>query len=128
MTTDKPDLYSVLDHYGWQPPAEHPGWRSVRCLVHDERHASCRVNYDLQVIRCMACGFKGDSYNVIMHHEGVNFADAKRIGAQLFGAGDSSIRSGHTSSGAVSSGSRHTTGNRAYIPPRLRNRSERAAG
>lgn len=124
MTTQdsdaKPDLYLALDHYGWDPPFERPGWHSMKCLIHGEQHPSCRVNYDLQVWVCMACGAKGDVYNIIEHHEGVGFREAKRIGQELFGASGPDVRSQRGSGHTVSRGSRHTTGGGAYVPPRLR--------
>ena len=123
MTTPddgRPSLYDVLDHYGWNPPGERGGWSSVKCQVHDETRASCRVNYDLGVVRCMACEFKGDVYTVIMHHEGVDFREALTIAGELFNGTDTGARGqakGRTGSGRSG---RTTGGGTAYIPPRMR--------
>ena len=121
-TTDdgRPSLYDVLDHYGWNPPGERGGWSSVKCLVHAETRASCRVNCDLGKVRCMACEFKGDVYTIIMHHEGVNFREALAIAGEKFNGTDTGSR-GRAGSHTGSTRSGRTTGsNNAYIPPRMR--------
>lgn len=122
---DKPDMLEVLQHYDWGPLNEGPGWRSIRCKVHDERRASARVNYELGRIRCFACDFSGDAYDVIKYEEGCDFATAKRIGEEVFGASGGPLRSQHggQSGRGVPGGARYRTTSRGYVPPRLRSRT-----
>lgn len=110
---DRPDLYEVLEHYGWEPPSPRPGWVSVKCQVHGETRASCRINYDLGAIKCMACDFKGDVYTLIMHHEDVGFRQALTIGANF----DTDT---HRPAGRGRHTTRRTQPTRGYVPPRLR--------
>lgn len=121
----KPDLYEVLVHYGWQPPMPGPGWRSIRCDVHDDRHASARINYDTEKVHCFACGFRGDVYDVIQHHEGVDYRAAVNIGKGFTDSNVSDVPnvSSGFSSRAVSGGARDQSRGRGYVPPWLRSKS-----
>jgi hypothetical protein len=71
MTTSKPDLRAVLEHYN----VEIRGQRrelQVLCPIHDESRPSCSVNLDKGLIHCMSCGFGGDSFDIIMKKEGLD--------------------------------------------------------
>ena len=65
------DIWPVLEHYGWTLPAPRGVWQSVRCHVHDDKHASCRVSQDAGVIKCLGCEFKGSAIDVVRHYEGI---------------------------------------------------------
>lgn len=73
---DKPDLGSLLDHYGveWRPG---PGNQKVLCPVHAETEPSCSVNVDKGLWRCFSCGEEGDAWTLIMRKEACDFAKAK---------------------------------------------------
>ena len=75
MSEDKPDLAAVLDHYG---VIYNPNKSSQKCLcpVHEEHVQSCSVNLDEGWWNCQACNAKGDSWNLIMLKEGLDFGPA----------------------------------------------------
>lgn len=76
---DKPDLISVLQHYGADTyRAKESGWSDVKCPFHDDRTASARVNIKLGRFRCFACDMTGDAIDLIMTKEGLGFGDACR--------------------------------------------------
>ena len=75
MSEDKPDLGAVLDHYNvvFKPDRSS---QKVLCPVHEEHVQSCSVNLDEGWWNCHACNAKGDSWNLIMLKEGIDFAAA----------------------------------------------------
>ena len=77
------ELWPILEHYGWMLPSPKTGWFTVKCGIHDDSHASCRVNNDEGVLACMACGFKGDTIKLIRHMEGCSYVEAVRIAEQI---------------------------------------------
>ena len=97
MTTEKPYLGDVLDHYDVvYNPARMS--QKIHCPVHDDSVSSCSINLEEEGwYKCHACGSQGDSLNLIMAKEGVNFAASKRIAEGI--AADSSHKvSGTTDS------------------------------
>lgn len=82
MVVQKPDLASVLDHYGvvFDPTR---GSQKILCPVHEETVKSCSINLDEQWFNCHACGKKGDSFTLIMEKEGVDFATAVTIAKKI---------------------------------------------
>ena len=85
MTEAQYDIWPVLEHYGWDVGAPRYGWVTVKCGIHDDSHASCRVNNELGALACMACGFKGDTIKLIRHMEGCSYVEAVRIAKKLSG-------------------------------------------
>lgn len=126
MNDGKPDLYEVLDYYGWEQRSQGSGWRTIKCKLHGDRSASARVNYDEGRLRCFACSFHGDVYDIIQKEEDVDFHAARRIGQERFGASGTGIRgrAGRQSGRGVSGSARHRTLDSAYVPPRLRPRTD----
>ena len=118
----RPDLFEVLDHYGWQPPNPGHGWQRIKCHAHGERKASAGVHYEHGYVNCFGCGFKGGSLDVIMHEEGVGFRDAISIGERFSREGNLDVRqfSPRLGGGAVSGSSRNTSASAGWVPPRLR--------
>lgn len=68
----KPDLQSVLLHYGVDAPRS----GNYNCAVHEETTPSMSVNLDEQVVQCFSCGFAGDAFSLIMEKEQVDFRGA----------------------------------------------------
>lgn len=73
--TSKHDLAAVLKHYGTNCP-EKRQWSAIKCVIHDDTHASAAVSPDREMFFCHACDFAGDVYELIMRKEGVGFKDA----------------------------------------------------
>lgn len=116
----KPDLYAVLDHYGWEQPSQSSGWRAIKCHIHGDRHASASVNYDEGRVYCHACGFSGDAYDVIQSEEGISdFNAAKRIGEEKFGASGPALQRGpaRKQRRAVPSGAGRARVDSGWVPP-----------
>ncbi|MBL8065291.1 MAG: DNA primase [Chthonomonadaceae bacterium] len=55
------------------------------CPFHDDKHPSFRVNPNLGVYKCWACGASGDLFTWVMATENVDFAEALKILAQIAG-------------------------------------------
>jgi hypothetical protein len=111
------DIYAVLEHYGWDLPAPRHGWINVKCHEHDDSRASAVISQDHDGVRCMACGFGGNSIKVIMEKEGVNFARAKQV-AEGLSAGSNIDVSRQRSNGARLSGqARSIRSDGRYVPP-----------
>lgn len=68
MTKDKPDLATVLEHYGAKVPVKY-GYASMKCVLHEDSHASATVNLDKQTYYCFVCQFSGDVYEVVKKKE-----------------------------------------------------------
>ena len=123
------DIHQVLEHYGWNLPAERTGWVTVKCGAHDDSHQSCRINHDTGYVLCMACGFPrdgkaGDAVNVVRYYEGCGYKDAVRRCQELTGGSELGVpRTGGRRRGVPSS-SRGDARNRKYVPPRLRSRTD----
>jgi DNA primase len=90
MSEDKPDLAAVLDHYNvvFKPDRSS---QKVLCPVHEEHVQSCSINLDEGWWNCHACNAKGDSWNLIMTKEGIDFAAAIAFAKDLaLGCGSNS--------------------------------------
>lgn len=72
------DLVTLLEELGWATPARDTGWCSVRCGAHDDTHASARVNVELGVYYCHACGLSaGSPTKLLMTARHLDYATAK---------------------------------------------------
>ena len=111
------DIYAVLEHYGWELPAPRHGWVNVRCNEHDDKHASAVISQDSDGVRCMACGFGGNSIKVIMEKEGLSFANAKQVAEGLSTGSGFDVSRSHSSGLRLSSDSRSIRGDSRYVPP-----------
>lgn len=121
---DTSDLHEILTHYGWHLPSQKSGWHTVKCGAHEDRHSSCRINYDIGRVKCMACDFEGDSIDVIKYYERLDFKDAKRRREELTGTSDKRVSTTTRRGGTVSNGSRYQQRRGTYTPSRLRSRTD----
>src|SRR5690606_1427539 len=87
-------ITKVLLHYfpHWDPPENRREWNMCHCPDHAEERPSCSVNYELGVIKCHACDFKGNSISIIQRKEGMRYAEAVRHAEKLFGGGYQEIQ------------------------------------
>ncbi|MFE2997968.1 CHC2 zinc finger domain-containing protein [Nocardia sp. NPDC059246] len=79
-------IREVVSHYypEWKPPKDSGReWLRTLCPFHGESNASASISYEHNAFICRACGVKGDVYSIIMREEGVGFAEAKRLAAEL---------------------------------------------
>lgn len=72
---NKHDLKSVVLHYGGKVGQSH-GWRSMKCIIHDDKMNSASINVADQKYYCFVCDFSGDVYDIIMRKEGGTLKDA----------------------------------------------------
>jgi CHC2 zinc finger len=55
------------------------GWAQVRCVFHQDRHASLSIHHEYGAFRCFACGAHGgDVLAFEMVHSGADFKSAAR--------------------------------------------------
>lgn len=116
-------IHAVLEHYGWDLPGERTGWVSVRCCEHDDSHASARINEDEGAVACLACGFKGDVYSVIMQKEGCSYREAVNRAKAITADSGRDIREQPAGRRGVSASPRLNTPGRAYVPAWRRGRA-----
>jgi len=116
--TDKPDLATVLEHYGATIPNKY-GYISMRCVLHEDTHSSATVNIDKQRYHCFVCQFDGDVYDVVSNKEEIGFKDAvTRAEAIANGNRREVRRSTGSSNGLLPARARNNQGSRRYVPPR----------
>lgn len=94
---DKHSIGPVFAHYGGSLPSVGTRWVSVRCPFHGDRTASAAINLEENAFACYACDIKGDTYAIIMQHEGVGFREAFSIAEDITREGRQSIRGPHSS-------------------------------
>ena len=123
----KHEIVPVLEHYGGYIHRDRYGWQKIRCPFHDDGHASATVNTDENAFNCFGCGIKGDTYSIIMQHEGVGFSEALKVAERITGTSSDSLRKEYRSSGRIFSESGNHLRRRAYSPPRLSRRSANGA-
>jgi DNA primase len=116
--TDKPDLATVLEHYGAQIPNKY-GYISMRCVLHEDTHSSATVNIDKQRYHCFVCQFDGDVYDVVSKKEEIGFRDAVTRAEAIANGNRREVRK-HTgsSNGLLPARARNNQGSRRYVPPR----------
>lgn len=107
-----------MEHYGICDLPEEDRWIKVKCPFHGDSHASATVNPVKNGFKCFACGIQGDTYNIIMQHEGVEFLEAVKRAEEISGISSKSLRKEHSSSRRVSSKPRAGLSRGGYIPPR----------
>ena len=61
MTSDKPTIQWVIEHYHLQP--NRAGF--ILCPVHEERQPSCHLDRKKDYFYCFGCGASGDSIGLI---------------------------------------------------------------
>ena len=79
-------IAEVLSYYfpGWDPPRDNGReWVPCLCPAHDEDRPSAAVSYGHDAVACLACGFKGNVYSIIMKREGVPYRVAVNRAAEI---------------------------------------------
>ena len=92
---DKHPIGPVLAHYGATLPNRTEVWVSIKCPFHGDRHASAAVHLTGNAFACYACGIKGDTYAIIMQHEGVKFREALNLAEEWTGQSGEALRYGY---------------------------------
>lgn len=110
---DKHPIGPVLTHYGATLPHSTGRWTSIKCPFHGDSRASAAVHLDGNVFACYACGIKGDTYAIIMQHEGVGFREALDRAEDITGKSSETVRSKYSSGSRLSGRSRSVLGNSA---------------
>jgi hypothetical protein len=64
------------------------GEQAIKCPVHEERNASCRLNLGRKVMMCNACEFKGSVIDLVIAKEGLDVAAAFAFAESIAGRGD----------------------------------------
>lgn len=89
----KHSIEKVLLHYGAQLQRCNPDrWSSVRCPFHGDGRASAAVHLNSNAFACYACGIKGDTYAIIMQHEGIGFRAALALAEEITGISGETLR------------------------------------
>lgn len=116
--TDKPkhDILPVLEHYGLEV-RDGMGWIKVRCPFHGDSHASAAVNPELNVFKCFACQIGGDTYGIIMQHEGKSFSEAYAIAQKISTISNTTLSTVHSYGRRVPNKSGSHLARRGYTPP-----------
>lgn len=112
---DKPAIDAIVKHYGGQLPYGRQGWVKMKCPFHDDSHASAAINIKENAYKCFACGVQGDSYDLVMHEEGVNFVKAKQLAERISPTSSENVRSGRNTSRGVSKRARANIGRRGSV-------------
>lgn len=91
------------------------GWVKMKCCFHDDSHASAAVNIQENQFKCFACGVGGDTYDLIMEQEGMNFVKAVKFAEGISPTGGDILRSGRTSSRGIPRRKGSNTGRRSSL-------------
>lgn len=80
-------IVAVIHRYyeDWEPPEDDPrrDWLKCLCPFHGETRKSACVSFEHDAFICYACPVKGDAIALIRMQEGVTYAEAKLIVAEL---------------------------------------------
>lgn len=76
-------IEGVLDKYGVEYNPDKDRNQQVRCVFHDDSHASASVNLGSGVFNCFTCSVAGDAIELLMSQEGIEFREAKRQAEEL---------------------------------------------
>jgi DNA primase len=110
---DKHSIGPVFAHYGGETPRATNRWVSVRCPFHGDHTASAAINLEENAFACYACDIKGDTYAVIMQHEGIGFREAYQRAEDLTGESRQIVRGFGGAGGRLSRHSRSHLGRSA---------------
>lgn len=86
-------ITAVLSHYGADDLPETLGWKSIRCIFHDDRNASARYcsNGDTEAFHCNSCSASGDVISLVKQQESLDYKEAlaflEEITGEQVGAG-----------------------------------------
>lgn len=122
------EIKKVLEHYGARV-VERKGWSSLRCPFHDDTHSSAAVNTQENVFCCFACQIKGNTYSIIMKHEGMDFSEAVKFAEGITGQSRKVLFNSNRGRGGLprrtgnNSGSSSQDGSRSGARSRYRTRA-----
>ena len=113
----KPDLATVLEHYGVRITHRH-GWVPCKCIMHDDSHASAAYNLDTQGYNCLVCQVLGDVYDVVSRMENIKeFKDVKRRAEEIaHGSSRTIFQQSNTTGSLLPRGTRHNQGDSKQVP------------
>lgn len=80
----KPDIVAVFEYNGGQMPhfIKDDGLK-VSCPFHGrDTNPSAIINVNRQYFTCFTCDARGDSWSLIMEHEGLSFPEAMRFAVE----------------------------------------------
>lgn len=119
MTKEKPDLGIALEYYGAKLPVKY-GYASMKCVLHDDSHASATVNLEKQMYYCFVCQFRGDVYDVVRTKEGIKeFKDVVTRAEEITNGNRATLSQGAGSRDSLlPTRSRNNKRSRRYVPPR----------
>ena len=112
IDNDLPSIRAILEHYGAKLRQTH-GQVNLKCPFHSDTHQSGSANLDKNIFICFACGVQGNSIQIIVRQEGLNFNEAKRFAEGITGESSSRVRGKHLSGGRLPKKQGHTTGSSA---------------
>ncbi|GAA1585698.1 CHC2 zinc finger domain-containing protein [Nocardia ninae] len=88
-------IVSAIQRYypDWIPPEDRQTYNKCLCPFHGESRPSASISFEHNRFNCFACGASGDAIDIIRHQEeGISFAEAKRLAADLSPGRDDSVR------------------------------------
>lgn len=106
----EPPIAKIVEHYGGKLRRDYGSWQKIRCPFHSDSHASAGVCVTENLFVCHGCGIKGNPFNIIKQHEGVNYREAIKIAENITGEGYSALRSTPSLGRRVSSTARDKSG------------------
>ena len=109
IDNDLPSIRAILEHYGASLRQTH-GQVNLKCPFHSDTHQSGSANLDKNIFMCFACGVQGNSIQIIVRQEGLNFNEAKRFAERITGESSSTVRGKHLSGGRLPKKQRNSTG------------------
>ncbi|MFF4244283.1 CHC2 zinc finger domain-containing protein [Streptomyces sp. NPDC001822] len=111
---EKPTLEAVLEHYEVDFNSQRVTGMAP-CPLHEDKTPSMSFNTDKGLWKCHSCGKGGDSFNLIMEKEEVDFVGARAFAASLAFATRDAGGGGERVSGSAYAG-------RRKVSPRQGNR------
>ena len=96
IDNDLPPIREILEHYGATLRSTH-GQVNLRCPFHSDSHQSGTANLDKNIFICFACGVQGNSIQIIVRQEGLNFNEAKRFAEGIAGKVSTEVRGKYSS-------------------------------
>lgn len=80
----KLDILDVLSYYGANVNhVSRFGWSPIKCIWHNDSHASASVNVDLGGFKCHTCGISGDGIKIIREQEHLGFEEAVEFARKI---------------------------------------------
>lgn len=108
--SNEPPIAKIVEHYGGKLRRDYGSWQKIRCPFHSDSHASAGVCVTDNLFVCHGCGIKGNPFNIIKQHEGVNYREAIKIAETITGEGYSTLRGASSLGRRVSSAARNKSG------------------